>query len=320
MNKNKISIIIPIYNIENYIENCIKSVIEQTYSNIEVLLINDGSTDHSFEICQKCAGIDNRIKVINKKNGGLSDARNCGIENASGQYLMFVDGDDFIHSCACEILLRNLINTQADIAIGGFRKVDNITDVGEAIFNQIPVVYSGRESCFNVYNEFGVNFTVAWGKLYKASCFEKIRYPIGKLHEDEYVTYQLLYAADSVVYVASPLYYYIQREGSMMGSIYDEKNLSILEMANQAIQFYCVKGDRELQELAIRRAFGLCKMLYEKYRDVNNSKCKRIVLKEYRKFLFRYGTGLPKSYKRVRIGEYLYGFSPMIAKCFDKLL
>lgn len=219
-----ISIIIPVYKIEKFIDKCIKSIISQTYRNLEIILVDDGSPDKCPGICDKYAKIDNRIKVIHKPNGGLSDARNAGIDICKGDYIGFVDGDDYISENMYEHLLEHCIKYNADIAICGIYAIDedynNLSIYNPMIYNQITL--SNIQALRHLFLTFDVNFEVAWNKLYKRDLFfnkDNIRYPYGKLHEDTYTTYKLLYYANNIAVFNEPLYYYVQRNGSIMKRI-----------------------------------------------------------------------------------------------------
>ncbi len=224
----KISIIIPVYGVEAYLERCLDSVCNQSYTNLEIILVDDGSPDRCPVLCDEWAARDGRITVIHKKNGGLSDARNAGIEVATGDYLLFVDSDDYVAPTMCERLLDAAQEAKADIAMCGFYWMyPDHKEIQEIVMDDGAVVE--RASILETWIKCEtVDFIVAWNKLYRRDLFftpEHIRYAIGKLHEDEFTTYKLLYAANRVVFVKEPLYYYIQRSGSIMAN-YTERNLN----------------------------------------------------------------------------------------------
>ncbi len=219
-----ISIIIPVYKIEKFIDKCIKSIISQTYRNLEIILVDDGSPDKCPSICDKYAKIDNRIKVIHKPNGGLSDARNAGIDICKGDYIGFVDGDDYISENMYEHLLDHCIKCNADMSICGIYAIDedysNLSIYNPMIYKE--TILSNIQALNHLLLTFDVNFEVAWNKLYKRNLFfnkDNIRYPYGKLHEDTYTTYKLLYYANNIAVFNEPLYYYVQRNGSIMKRI-----------------------------------------------------------------------------------------------------
>ena len=233
---DKISIIIPIYNVEKYLERCINSIINQTYSNIEILLIDDGSTDSSPTICDNYQKKDNRIKVIHKQNGGLSDARNKGIEIATGEYLIFIDSDDYIEKNMVEVLYNDLIKNNADISICDYikeysdkKEIDN--------FDKKYFVISGNDKYNYLYNEYSIRTIVAWNKIYKKELFKEIRYEKGKVHEDEFIIHELLNKAKKISYVLEPLYHYIQRDNSITHS-FNYKRFDKIEALDQRADFF----------------------------------------------------------------------------------
>ncbi|MBQ9135761.1 MAG: glycosyltransferase [Lachnospiraceae bacterium] len=228
-----VSVIVPIYKVEAYLEKCIKSIQSQTYAELEIILVNDGSPDGCGAICDKYAETDNRIRVIHKENGGLSDARNKGLDIATGDYVLFVDSDDYIHPQMVEILLYHLEETEADMAVCGFKQVEEKAEVvfphfitgktiecTESEDNTITTreVFEGQAVMNNLQYK-NLLTVVAWNKLYKAELFEKIRYPKGRIHEDEFLTHWLLHLCKKTVYTDAELYYYLQRNGSIMGEI-----------------------------------------------------------------------------------------------------
>lgn len=311
-----ISVIVAIYNIEKYIGKCIDSIKNQTFQQLEIILVDDGSTDKSGEICEQYAVSDKRIIVIHQENAGLSAARNKGIRKAKGEYITFIDGDDYIHPQMMEILYRNIKNTGASISIGNYKEVNCLETIAAESLRGQAVKYTGRESCFNLYNNMSVIFTTAWGKLYSISLFNNIEYPVGKIHEDEYVTYKLLYYSPFIVYTKDILYYYVQREGSITHEKYDERKLTLLEMADQVVQFYHEKDDVELEQLAAERALWIGRDLYRKYLPAQKE-CRKKVLKEYRCYLKKYGYLLSK---RVRIAGLMFIIVPQMERKSEKVI
>lgn len=216
-----VSVIVPVYNVEKYLPKCIDSIMKQSYSKLDIILVDDGSTDASGAICDSYATKDSRITVLHKRNGGLSDARNHGLDKATGEYVLFVDSDDYIHPQMVAILMEALEKNAADIAVCGFREVreeETITppDIGES--EKIASAFSGNEKYEQLYFN-NLQTVVAWNKLYRRHIFEKLRYPVGKLQEDEYIIHLLLYEAQKLVYIKADLYYYVQRQNSIMGKV-----------------------------------------------------------------------------------------------------
>lgn len=216
-NNNLISIIVPIYNVEEYLSRCVDSLIRQTYKNIEIILVDDGSTDKCGEICDKYAQKDSRIKVIHKQNGGASDARNSALCIAKGDYLLFVDSDDWIEDETCEVTLKLAIENNADIVPFGWNKV---YDNGETkkipirILRNEPSVEECIKALMYKIEEYGVcNFVC--NKLCRKELYEDIRFPKGNEAEDQEVAYKLFHRARKIFICNQPLYNYYQRKGSV---------------------------------------------------------------------------------------------------------
>ncbi len=253
-NKARISVIIPVYNVEKYLSKCIQSVIEQTYKLLEIILIDDGSADYSLEICREYEKKDSRISVISKEHSGTSDARNMGIERATGDYFLFVDSDDFLHPEMIRILLHELRKNNAQLSVCGVQRVE------DAVANNItyPLIetvstscYSGTEAVGELFSRNYVTFVMPINKLYDRRLFNSIRFPSGKQHEDEFVAHQLLYSARKVVYVVDKLYYYVQRPNSIMTSAFSERRFQAEEAMEDRVKF-CLEN-RIYQDKAIYR-------------------------------------------------------------------
>lgn len=233
-NNSLISIVLPVYNVEQYLHKCFDSLISQTYENIEIVAINDGSTDNSGKICDLYSEKDPRIKVIHQDNEGLSHARNIGIANSVGEYLTFVDSDDFIDRNYIEILHSSLIQNEADIAIGQFTFFDESSEkeiVGsnsENISTKIKI-FNSNEVISKIYSDEITTFVTAWGKLFPKKFFEDIEFPKGKVYEDEYTTYKIYLKSHKVVFVDQIIYYYRERINSISRSIFDLKVLDAVE-------------------------------------------------------------------------------------------
>ncbi len=210
-----ISIIVPVYNVEAYLKRCIESILNQTYKDIEIILVDDGSTDNSSKICDEYKNKDKRIKVIHKVNGGLSSARNRGLDIAKGKYIGFVDSDDYISPKMYEILYKELINNNADISACD----DVVFQKKEAVFNivddykiEIYNKYDAMKELISLTNHVD---STAWNKLYKKSLFNKVRYPNGFIYEDIGTTFKLINKIKKIVYVDLKLYAYNFRVSSI---------------------------------------------------------------------------------------------------------
>lgn len=231
-----ITAIIPVYNVEKYLNECIESVLNQTYKDLEIILINDGSTDNSGKICDEYAKADSRIKVIHKENGGLSSARNAGIEVATGDYYTFIDSDDYITHDMTEQLLYALESTGADISV--CKITENENEVQNTVTNSI-MVYTKKQTLKFILTEKTI-LTVACGKLYKKELFDNIRYPEGKIYEDLGTTYKLVELSEKIALADVEKYYYRTNPESITKVNFANKNLDYFEIAEE-LQNYVQK-------------------------------------------------------------------------------
>ena len=212
MNK-LISIIVPVYKIEPYISQCIESILSQTYKNIEIILVDDGSPDNCGKICDEYAAIDDRIKVIHKKNGGLSEARNYGLKEAQGVYVSFIDGDDYVDKSFYQMLYEAAEKENCDIA--------ECYSVNFEDGNIPQGSYRSGQTCLSPLEwltESNVGDflpCVVWNKIYKKTLFDGIEFPVGRHYEDEATTYKVVYKSSKIVRIKSALYFYRQRSGSI---------------------------------------------------------------------------------------------------------
>ncbi|BDD43004.1 glycosyltransferase family 2 protein [Streptococcus ruminantium] len=240
-----ISIIIPIYNVEKYLKDCVDSILEQTYSNLEIILVDDGSTDLSGSICDSYLEFDDRVVVYHKKNGGLSEARNYGIERSRGKYLYLVDADDFIYrKDTIEIMYKKMIEHSSDIVIAAYFEHYDDREFHFIDRKFGTEMIDPEEAIFRItsYKRYGSIFTVAHNKLYKRELFNDVKYPVGKLHEDEFTTYKLYLHSNNIVYIPIETYAYRQRSGSIMRSDYNLMRLNALEAFEERIGILKEKG------------------------------------------------------------------------------
>lgn len=227
----KVSVIVPVYNVEKYLKKCIDSLLIQTYEDIEIILIDDGSTDSSGEICDSYSKKDSRIKVIHKKNGGLSDARNKGLDLASGQWVTFVDSDDYVTKNYVERLLSLLIANNADISIATYtyiteKKYKN-RETGEL------AVMTPEIAIKRLLMDDGFDMG-AWAKMYRTEYFNKVRFPKGKLFEDSLVTCQIIAQSNKVAFESKSVYFYVNRRDSITNAKFTKRKLDLLEMTDKA--------------------------------------------------------------------------------------
>ncbi|MDN5026918.1 glycosyltransferase family 2 protein [Streptococcus sp. SPS1] len=236
-----ISVIVPIYNTEKYLRKCIESILSQSYKNIELLLINDGSPDSSAEICREYLDKDKRCYYFEKENGGLSDARNYGIERAKGEYITFVDSDDFFLEEAIEKLHATALLGESDLVVGGFCHFDspNFYIFDRKRFGNLPITIVEKEFAVNQMDEmFEVPFlcySTAWGKLYKSSLFKEIRYPLGKYAEDQFTTWKLYLASEKIAVCNHTIYAYRKNyEGLSLN--FDLSHLDYIDALEERIE------------------------------------------------------------------------------------
>lgn len=241
--KALISIIIPVYKVEKYLEKCIQSVINQTYENLQIILVDDGSPDNCGKICDEYAKKDHRIEVIHKSNGGLSDARNKGLEIAKGEYIGFVDSDDYIEADMYEVLYNLLKQYNADVSICNFYTV-----------SQGKISIKNADNGINEYNRIEILKEIlldkniqsyAWNKLYKKELFDEIKYPIGKKYEDIGTTFYLLEKCNKVVVTGKSEYYYINRQDSIVNNVTESTITDYIELIMQRYD-YIEKNIKEL--------------------------------------------------------------------------
>lgn len=254
MNKNKplITVVVPIYKVEHYLEECINSVINQTYDNLEIILVDDGSPDRCGEMCDCFAQKDNRIKVIHQKNKGLSGARNSAIDIASGQYITFVDSDDWISNEMIDVLYRNIESKQVKMAVCS---LESFFEDGTTISNkhgERTFVYSKEKAldCF-LFNEYMT--PCVCGKLYARSLWENVRCPEGKLYEDQYTTYKLIDQCENIVFVTRPLYHYRKRSGSIGHSNFDNRTYHLYDAIHEEYNFISEKYGDACPNIAVAR-------------------------------------------------------------------
>lgn len=234
-----ISVIVPVYNVSNYLERCVQSLLDQSYADFELILVDDGSTDDSGQLCDQLAQQDQRIKVIHKPNGGLSDARNAGLEVASGQWLSFVDSDDWVEPDFLQKLHAAAVQSDAEVAICAYALTYDRQPCRSVLIGKASVVMVSERALEDIltYQRFGGVMT--WNKLYKKDLFikQQIRFPKGKVHEDNFTTYKTYYYANKVAYIDEALYNYYQRDNGIMAEQFSEKRYHAVEAAQEARQF-----------------------------------------------------------------------------------
>lgn len=248
-----ISIVIPVYNVEPYLPKLLDTVTKQSYTNIEIVLVDDGSTDNSGKVCDEWARNESRIVLIHKENGGLSEARNVGVKKSTGEYITFVDSDDYIASNYVEYLWKLLCTNQADISCGNFKPV---YDQNECFINHKKdrkKFLNNVQGCNELLQLKSIQLTVAWGKLYKRTLVEQNLFPVGRYHEDEATVYKLFYSANKIVVGTKKVYGYYQNNKS---SITASRSLKKVEDAicvlEERCKFFKEKNETALYRLSMR--------------------------------------------------------------------
>ena len=255
----KITVIVPVYNVENYLDKCLDSLINQTYKNLEIIVINDGSTDNSGIICQEYAQKDSRIIYIEKENGGLSDARNAGLDRMTGSYVTFVDSDDWIEQDYVEVLYNKLTEYQADVSVGNYYSYNEDEGMyyfhinGDSYYEKVFDNVSIFENLYESQEMKSFALISAWGKLYKASLFDYIRFDKGKLGEDGYMNQKLYLLVQKVVYINQGLYAYRQRSGSITKTWTEKWMHALVDAMSERITLLANMGYPLEKHLAVYR-------------------------------------------------------------------
>lgn len=246
-----ISVIIPVYNVEKYLPRCVESIVNQTYRRLDIILVDDGSTDNSGKMCDDYAHKGTQIRVIHQKNTGLAGARNTGLDNATGDYIFFCDSDDLLQEDALGNMLAKLKLFHADVVACGFSHVDDVfferKGQEKRFTSEEPCALSGHESVIQMMRSNSV-CTTACNKLYKRKLFDDVRFPEGYYHEDEASTYKLLYKSKMVAYTPSMYYKYYQREDSYMRNSMENRYQDFLEALSDRREFFLERRERELYE------------------------------------------------------------------------
>ena len=253
-----VSIIVPVYNVEKYLERCIKSVLSQTYPNIELILVDDGSKDSSPQICDSYADREN-ITVIHKENGGLSSARNAGIKRATGEYIFFLDSDDFIHDECIQTLYDIMTQYDCDIVQGNFERGTS-------------ELFSDKRENANItllsYQEALSGFrykTIACGKLYRRFVIDGIDFPEGLIHEDEAIYYQYACRAKKIAITNRALYYYFMAPNSIMRNNQEYKNECFIDILEERIEFFENRNEPLMVRASIERYLVILVLTYSEW-------------------------------------------------------
>lgn len=254
----EISVIVPVYKVEEYLDDCVHSVLSQTFSDFELILVDDGSPDLCGKICDRWAQQDERIQVIHKQNGGLSSARNAGIDKASGTYIAFIDSDDYVHPGYLQCLHTALLQSGADMALCGIEDVDlfgNPQAIPQYTLPSQAGIFAGRELLTEFFSSASTYYTIAWNKLYRRELWGTLRYPVGKNYEDDAVAHQLFFSCSKVVCIATPLYSYRLRPGSICRASLSPSSFDSLDALRERFYYFQQKG---LSTFLIGQALNRC--------------------------------------------------------------
>ena len=289
-----ISVIVPVYKVEEYLDRCVTSIVNQTYSNLEIILVDDGSPDKCPTMCDAWKEKDYRIKVIHKENGGLSDARNAGLDIAAGEYIAFVDSDDYVHPQFIEVLHYLAVREKADVVACAFqiipknyepkqRKIQNLSDI------------KLKTSAKNEMDLIGI---VAWNKLYRRNLFDFIRFPKGKINEDMGIFWKTIYYAKKMVATEESLYfYYVGNPNSIMNQPYSIKRFDIVDVQFEQYEYFKNKKIDDYANVILKACLDTCPREYVKL-ELNHKPTRE----ERKKIKRSYFTSLKELFFRKKIG------------------
>ena len=263
--KDLISIIVPVYNVEKYLDRCVQSILNQTYPYFELILVNDGSPDNCGKMCDEYAKTDDRVVVIHQENKGLSGARNTGLdyvfEKNTSQYITFIDSDDYIHKQYCEILLKQLKENNADIAISNFKKFNkNYLNDSKIEINLSSQLFSNID-ILNLYiddYENQARYISACWKLYNKNVLERIYFPINRLFEDEFTTYKILFNSKRIISIETPLYYYYENNNGITHNLDSNKRFDDYDARYEQIEFFKANNLLDLYKKASLQFLKYC--------------------------------------------------------------
>jgi len=263
---DKVSILVPVFNAESFLPRCLDSILEQTFTNLEIILVDDGSVDQSGVICDRYALNDKRIQVFHQPNGGPAVARNKALDKMSGEFLIFIDSDDWVENNYIECMLSLQKEHDADLVICDYHQVSEGSDLNSLRSQSDPVItrLDRIDALKALLSERNEQFVVPWGKLYRASLFDNLRYPEGKIHEDEFICYRILFRSDRIIQTNKKLVYYWKRQGSITGTTFRLNYiLNKIEALEERIDFFNQIGQSQLSAKTYRNLFALYRLIDE---------------------------------------------------------
>ena len=296
MNEPLISVIVPVYKVEKYLDECVGSIVDQTYRNLEIILVDDGSPDNCPQMCDDWAKKDERIYVIHKENGGAASARNAGLDVCKGEYIAFVDSDDWIGAEFIALLYDCVVSYSLDLAIGNVVRTDSIGKVlsknvdyprnAPELFHK---VFSGTEFISLFLDDDNGISVLPCIKLYNASLFHELRFVEGRLYEDVFLSHHLLYRCERIKMIREAEYYYRQVDGRVMHAVYTPKRLDAFLAYEDRIKFYEENGFSHLNAKNVLRQYyclRACKknMVYKERKQTAYYKYRRLLRKNIRQY------------------------------------
>lgn len=340
----KMTVAVAVYKTEKYLRRCIDSILHQTFKDFELILIEDGSPDRCGEICDVYAAKDRRIRVIHQRNKGLSAVRNRALDEAVGEYLAYVDSDDFLNERYLEILYRVAIRTNADITMCHYLPFESEEELFIERYDAEKVSYSVIDHMTALKNlttfsdNSYIDYVVAWNKLYRRSIFEGVRYPEGKIYEDEAVAHRLIDRCDQFAVVEAVLYYYFHNPTGIMKSEFNLSQLQALEIYEEKIEFFKEKKGmeelfRSVVEMGYRvydakwKAVKASKKYSDKAAEVEKKyidyycKYRKVYKPSYGRYFDFYCMMHPrlKNYYRLRASIEKYGFGGFLRRSVKKI-
>ena len=281
----EISIVVPVYKVEKYLHRCVDSLLNQSFTAFDLILIDDGSPDQCGQICDQYAKQDKRIHVIHQRNGGLSAARNSGIDwslsNSESKWITFVDSDDWVHPQYLSLLYESVLACKTDVSVCAYKELNS----GNQDYETVEDRRGAERKPEDFFVENHVNATVAWGKLYKKEYFKTLRYPVGKIHEDEFITYQILFGAQKIAFINIPLYYYYMKTQSKY------RRSDGLEALAQQIEYFEKNHFDRAKKVSVRAYAGaLCSWINSLADQQNrgSNKLYRELIKKLKQVLKQY--------------------------------
>ena len=311
----KVSIIVPIYNTAPWLDRCIESLVSQTYQNIEIILVNDGSTDNSRQVCQHWRNSDSRIIYIQQENAGLSAARNTGLDNSGGEYICFVDSDDCVSPYFVEKLLAMCLETGVDISVCGYELTEENTPLElmpASLANFETELLTPYDFFERIYTDKEIFYVVAWNKMYSADIFAELRFEHGKLNEDEAIIHHTIGRCITIAVNYQPLYYYTVRQGSIMKTPqFRPGNMDILEFWRERMDYFESNGWQNLVYLTMKNYLVKCLELYNRINsDIpDGTAYKNLLIQAYKVMLGKLKKYPVKGKKFILQMEY-YGLFP----------